>query len=221
MADSSLGMISRIRALPWLLLAVIAVLTVTDRCNLDRKRIAAIAERDDYMAKYRQNETALKAELDRDKASYAAQVTKIVTLENRIKELLKPRPQPVGNPDQLPQTEPSSDHLQLPPLEGLSFADALGNSAGGLLGFPAGFATGFSKYIERNVQAREDHEKIVTDYEDLLSIKDGVIRDLYQTTNKLADLGKRRICLTIGPCVYVGSNGVGFGVSLQLGYRIW
>lgn len=196
-------MILKIRSLPWLLLAVIVVLTVTDRCNLDRKRDAAIAERNEYMVKYRQNETVLKAELARDKASYAAQVAKIVALENRIKDLLKPAPQPVGNPDQLPQIEPSSDHLQLPPLEGLNFADA------------------FDEYIRRNVQAREDHKKIVTDYEDLLSIKDGVIRDLYRTTNKLAGLGKRRICLTIGPCVYVGSSGVGFGVSLQLGYRIW
>ena len=196
------------RALPWFLLAVIVALAVTDRCNIDRKRDAAIAERDEYMVKYHQSEAALKAELDQDKASYAAHVTKIVTLENRIKELLKPRPKPVepsGNPEQLesPPVELSSNPLQLDPLEGLSFADAL------------------DEYIRRNVQAREDHEKIVMDYEALLSIKDGVIKDLYQTTNRLADLGKRRICLTIGPCVYVGSNGVGFGVSLQLGYRIW
>lgn len=190
------------RALPWLLLAVVAVLAVTDRCNLDQRRADAITERDEYMTKYQQNEVILKSETEKHKAAYTEAVTKAVTLEARIKELLK-RPQPSGKTEQLAQVEPSSNPLQLPPLEGLSFADAL------------------DEYIRRNVQARADHDQIVADYEAMLSLKDGVIRDLYRTTNKLADIGKRRICLTIGPCVYVGSNGVGFGVSLQLGYRIW
>ena len=186
-----------------LLVAVLVFVAATVIFRADDQQKKLIAERDRLIAGHELTTQGLQAELARDKASYAAQVAKIVTLENRIKDLLKPAPQPVGNPDQLPQIEPSRDHVQLPPLKGLNFADA------------------FDEYIRRNVQAREDHKKIVTDYEDLLSIKDGVIRDLYRTTNKLAGLGKRRICLTIGPCVYVGSSGVGFGVSLQLGYRIW
>lgn len=187
---------------PWLLLAVVLTLAVTDRCNLDRKRADAIAERDEYMAKYQQSEVILKSETEKHRDAYTEQVTKIVTLETKIKELLK-RPQPSSNPVQLPQIQLSSNPLQLPPLKNLSFADAL------------------EEYIRRNIQARADHDQIVADYEAMLSLKDGVIRDLYQTTNKLADIGKRRICLTVGPCVYASAHGVGFGVSLQLGYRIW
>lgn len=190
------------KALPWLLLAVVLTLAVTDRCNLDRKRADAITERNEYMAKYRQNEVILKSETEKHRAAYTEQVTKIVTLEARIKELLK-RPQPSGKPEQLQAIQLSSNPLRLPSLEGLSFADAL------------------DEYIRRNVQARADHDQIVADYEAMLSLKDDVIRDLYQTTNKLTGIGKRRICLTVGPCVYAGAHGVGFGVSLQLGYRIW
>jgi hypothetical protein len=190
------------KSLPWLLLAVVMALAVTDRCDLDHKRAAAIVERDEYMSRYQQNEVILKSETEKHRAAYTEQVTKIVTLEARIKELLR-QSQLSGKAEQLPVTQLSSNPLQLPPLEGLSFADAL------------------EEYIRRNMQARADHDQIMADYEAMLSLKDGVIRDLYQTTNKLADIGKRRICLTVGPCVYAGAHGVGFGVSLQLGYRIW
>lgn len=188
---------------PWLLLAVALTLAVTDRCNLDQKRADAIAERDEYMAKYQQSEVILKSETEKHKAAYAEQVTKIVTLEARIRNMLKAWPQPSGKPEQLPVIQLSSNPLQLPPLKNLSFADAL------------------DEYIRRNIQARADHDQIVADCEAMLSLKDDVIRDLYQTTNKLAGIGKRRICLTVGPCVYAGAHGIGFGVSLQLGYRIW